>query len=113
MKSISIDIETYSSTNLQKSGVYRYAESDDFEILLFGYSVDGSDVKVIDLCMGEKIPEDILDALTDTSVIKWAFNAQFERVCLSRYLKDLGIDFDGKYLNPSSWNCTLVWSATE
>lgn len=63
MKSISIDIETYSSTNLQKSGVYRYAESDDFEILLFGYSVDGSDVKVIDLCMGEKIPEDILDAL--------------------------------------------------
>lgn len=112
MKSISIDIETYSSANLQKSGVYRYAESDDFEILLFGYSVDGSDVKVIDLCMGEKIPQDILDALTDTSVIKWAFNAQFERVCLSRYLKDLGIDFDGKYLNPSSWHCTLVWSAT-
>lgn len=69
MKSISIDIETYSSANLQKSGVYRYAESDDFEILLFGYSVDGSDVKVIDLCMGEKMPEDILNALTDTSVI--------------------------------------------
>lgn len=66
MKSISIDIETYSSANLQKSGVYHYTESDDFEILLFGYSVDGSDVKVIDLCMGEKIPEDILDALTDT-----------------------------------------------
>lgn len=98
MKSISIDIETYSSTNLQKSGVYRYAESDDFEILLFGYSVDGSDVKVIDLCMGEKIPEDILDALTDTSVIKWAFNAQFERVCLSRYLKDLGIDLTANIL---------------
>ena len=62
--------------------------------------------------MGEKIPEDILDALTDTSDIKWAFNAQIERVCLSRYRGDLGIDFDGKYLNPSSWNCTLVWSAT-
>ena len=100
MKSISIDIETYSSANLQKSGVYHYAESYDFEILLFGYSVDGSDVKVIDLCMGEKIPEDILDALTDTSVIKWAFNAQFERICLSRYLKDVGIDFDGKCCRP-------------
>lgn len=124
MKSLSIDIETYSSVSLQKSGVYRYAESDDFEILLFGYSVDGSEVKVIDLAMGEKIPEDIIAALTDETVVKWAFNAQFERVCLSRYLSDLGISLDpyfdsyplsqecAKYLNPSSWHCTMVWSAT-
>lgn len=77
MKSISIDIETFSSVSLQKSGVYRYAESEDFEILLFGYSVDGSEVKVVDLAMGEKIPDDIIDALTDDGVIKWAFNAQF------------------------------------
>ena len=91
MKSISIDIETFSSVSLQKSGVYRYAESDDFEILLFGYSVDGGEVKVVDLAMGEKIPDDIIDALTDDEVIKWAFNAQFERVCLSRYLREKGV----------------------
>lgn len=112
MKSISIDLETFSSVSLQKSGVYRYAESDDFEILLFGYSVDGGKVKVIDLAMREKIPEDIIAALTDNSVIKWAFNAQFERICLSRYLTDLGVSLDGDYLNPVSWHCTMVWSAT-
>ena len=95
MKSISIDIETFSSVSLQKSGVYRYAESEDFEILLFGYSVDGSEVKVVDLAMGETIPQDIIDALTDDSVIKWAFNAQFERICLSRYLRDLGVSLGG------------------
>ena len=88
MKTISIDIETYSSRSLQKCGVYRYAESPDFEILLFGYSVDGGPVTVVDLACGEKIPEEILDALTDDEVIKWAFNAQFERVCLSRFLAD-------------------------
>lgn len=124
MKTLSIDIETFSSVNLQKSGVYRYAESDDFEILLFGYSVDGGEVKVVDLTMGEKIPDNIIDALTDDSVIKWAFNAQFERVCLSRYLSDMGIYLDpfydnhplsthcARFLNPSSWRCTLVWAAT-
>lgn len=124
MKSLSIDIETYCSVSLQKSGVYRYAESDDFEIILFGYSVDGGEVKVIDLAMGEQIPKDIIASLTDETVVKWAFNAQFERVCLSRYLSDLGISLDpyydshplsqecARYLNPSSWHCTMIWSAT-
>ena len=124
MKTLSIDIETFSSVNLQKSGVYRYAESDDFEILLFGYSVDGGEVKVVDLTMGEKIPDNIIDALTDDSIIKWAFNAQFERVCLSRYLSDMGIYLDpfydnhplsthcARFLNSSSWRCTLLWAAT-
>ena len=107
MKNLEIDIETYSSINLQKSGVYRYVEADDFEIMLFGYSVDGGEVKVIDLMAGEKIPSDMLDALTDEDITKWAFNAQFERVCLSRYL---GYPF-GSYLNPSSWKCSMVWSA--
>ena len=82
MKNLEIDIETYSSTNLQKSGVYRYVEADDFEVMLFGYAVDGDEVKVIDLMDGEKIPIEILDALTDETITKWAFNAQFERVCL-------------------------------
>ncbi len=107
MKNLEIDIETYSSVNLQKSGVYRYVEADDFEILLFGYSVDGGDVMVVDLVSGEKIPKKILDALTDENITKWAFNAQFERVCLSRYL---GYPY-GYYLNPSSWKCSMVWSA--
>jgi len=96
VKSISIDIETFSSVSLQKSGVYRYAESEDFEILLFGYSVDGGEVKVVDLAMGEKIPDDIIVALTDDEVIKWAFNAQFERVCLSRYLRDNGVSLKSR-----------------
>lgn len=112
MKSISIDIETYSSISLQKSGVYKYTESDDFEILLFGYSVNGGEVKVVDLAMGETIPQDIIDALTDDSVIKWAFNAQFERICLSRYLRDLGVSLKGYCLDPVSWRCTMIWSAT-
>jgi DNA polymerase len=107
MKSISVDLETYSSVNLAKSGVYRYCESNDFEILLFGYSIDGGDVHVIDLARGEKIPEEILKALTDDQVIKWAFNAAFERICLSRYL---GLP-TGTYLPPESWRCTMIWSA--
>ncbi len=106
MKNLEIDIETYSSVNLQKSGVYRYVEAEDFEILLFGYSIDGGEVMVVDLVSGEKIPQEILDALTDENITKWAFNAQFERVCLSRYL---GYPFG--YLNPSSWKCSMVWSA--
>lgn len=104
MKSISIDIETYSSVSLQKAGVYKYAESEDFTILLVGYSVDGGEVKVIDLANGEQIPAEILSALSDDSVEKWAFNAQFERVCLSNYL--------GNWLEPDSWHCTMVWAAT-
>ena len=124
METISIDIETYSSVDLKKCGVYKYAESDDFEILLFSYSVDGSETKVIDLAKGEEIPAEILDALTDEKISKWAFNAQFERVCLSRYLRDKGISLDSFYdnhelstsmamfLNPTSWKCTMIWSAT-
>ena len=104
MQYLSIDIETYSSVNLQKAGVYKYAESPDFDILLFGYSVDGGAVHVIDLACGEKILAEIVDALSDESVIKWAFNAQFERVCLSNYLDT--------WLSPDSWHCTMVWSAT-
>ena len=91
MKSLSIDLETRSSVDIGKSGVYRYTEAEDFAILLFGYSVDGGAVQVIDLVRGERIPQEILDALADDSVIKWAFNANFERVCLSRYLSDFGM----------------------
>ena len=107
MKTISIDIETFSSVDLAKSGVYRYAESPDFEVLLFGYSVDGGAVSVVDLASGEKIPPYILSALEDETVIKCAFNANFERICLSRLL---GYK-TGCYLSPVSWHCTMVWSA--
>lgn len=110
MNNLEIDIETYSSVSLQKCGVYKYAESPDFQILLFGYSVDGGDVRTIDLASGEKLPTEVLDALTDESVTKWAFNAQFERVCLSRYLADLGLMTE-RYLDPESWRCVMVWSA--
>lgn len=103
MKRISIDLETYSSVDLGKSGVYKYAESEDFEILLFAYSINDGEVKVIDLASGEIIPEEILSALSDENVEKWAFNANFERVCLSRFL--------GKRLKPQGWYCTMIWSA--
>ena len=103
MKKLSIDLETYSSVDLGKSGVYKYAESEDFEILLFAYSIDDGGVKVIDLASGEIIPEEILSALSDKSIEKWAFNASFERVCLSRFL--------GKRLKPQGWYCTMIWSA--
>ena len=108
MKSLSIDIETFSSVNLAKSGVYRYVEAPDFEALLFGYSVDGGEVQVVDLACGETIPAAILDALADEAVTKWAFNASFERVCLSRHI---GLP-TGEYLDPASWRCSMVWSAT-
>lgn len=123
MKTISIDIETYSDVNLAKCGVYKYAESPAFEILLFGYAVDGGEVQVIDLAQEETIPEEILEALTDDSITKWAFNANFERVCLSRYLTDLGRSLDpfhdrhplsqecARFLNPAGWKCSMVWSA--
>lgn len=108
MKTLSIDIETYSSTNLAKAGVYRYAESPDFEILLFSYSIDGGNVQVIDLASGENLPSEVIAALMDETVIKWAFNANFERVCLSRFL---GFPI-GEYINPASWKCSMVWAAT-
>lgn len=114
MKYISIDLETRSSVDIGKSGVYRYAEAEDFAILLFGYSVDGGAVQVIDLTCGAQIPQEILDVLTDESIIKWAFNANFERICLSRYLSDLGMlhtTESDHFLSPHSWRCTMVWSA--
>lgn len=108
MKTLSIDIETYSDQPLSKTGVYRYVESPAFEIMLFAYSVDGDPVQVIDLANGEDIPKDIVAALTDESVVKWAFNANFERICLSRYL---GMP-TGEYLDPSTWRCSMIWAAT-
>ncbi|MCI8893016.1 MAG: DNA polymerase [Eubacterium sp.] len=108
MKTLSIDIETYSDVQLSKTGVYRYCESDNFEILLFAYSVDSQPVQVVDLACGETIPEEILGALEDDTVIKWAFNATFERICLSGFL---GYP-TGTYLSPESWRCSMIWAAT-
>ncbi|MBP3506180.1 MAG: DNA polymerase [Lachnospiraceae bacterium] len=108
MKTLSIDIETYSDVPLQKTGVYRYVESPNFEILLFAYSVDNQPVQVIDLACGEQIPKKLLLALEDEGVIKWAFNASFERICLSRFL---GYP-TGEYLEPGSWRCSMIWAAT-
>ena len=107
MKNLSIDLETYSSADIGKTGVYRYSESPDFEVLLFGYSIDGAPVQLIDMTCGECVPEEVLDALTDPSVTKWAFNASFERICLSRWL---GLP-SGTYLEPQQWRCSMIWSA--
>ena len=104
MRTLSIDIETYSDVDLSKCGVYKYASSPAFEILLFGYAVDGGDVRLVDLACGEQIPDEVICALSDASVAKWAFNAMFERVCLSNFL--------GEWLEPEGWHCTMVWSAT-
>lgn len=103
MRTLSIDIETYSDVDLSKCGVYKYASSPAFEILLFGYSVDGGAVQVVDLACGEKIPAEILEAFSDETVTKWAFNAMFERVCLSNYF--------GEWLESEGWRCSMVWSA--
>lgn len=122
MKTLSLDLETYSGVDLGKSSVYRYAESPDFDVLLLGYSVDGGEARVIDLAQGERIPSDVIGALTDGRVRKWAFNAQFERVCLSRWLRRNGYPLHNEhyaapddpcmaYLNPAGWRCTMVWSA--
>ena len=121
MKTLSIDIETYSSMELPKCGVYKYTEAPDFDILLFGYSADGGPVQMVDLASGETIPDEVVAALTDDMVTKWAFNAQFERICLSRWLRDHGgfdntgysnpEDSDGNYLDPAAWKCTMIWSA--
>ena len=121
MKELSIDLETFSDINISKSGVYKYAESDRFEILLFGVSIDGGPVQVYDLVCGDRIPDEILSALTDESVTKWAFNASFERICLSNWLKrshpeyflgySIPEDPASQYLSPESWKCTMIWSA--
>lgn len=121
MKELSIDLETYSDVDIKKSGVYKYAESDNFEILLFAVSIDSGPITVYDLASGDTLPIEIIKALTDESVIKWAFNASFERICISNWLRkyypehfvsySIPEDTVGNYLNPSSWKCTLVWSA--
>lgn len=118
---MSIDLETYSDVDISKCGAYKYAESDNFEILLFGVSIDGGEVQVFDLACGDTIPDDILVALSDDTVTKWAFNANFERICLSNWLKRhhpehfkgyrIPEDPASKYLDPSSWKCTMIWSA--
>lgn len=104
MKTLSIDIETYSEASLPGVGVYRYADDETFEILLFAYSVDGGEVQVVDIANGEYIPFDIIEALSDPRVEKWAFNAQFERVCISKHL--------GYTLSPVGWHCTMVWATS-
>ena len=107
MKTLSIDLETYSSADIGKTGVYRYSEAPDFEVLLFGYSIDGDPVQQVDLTCGEHVPEEVRDALSDPAVTKWAFNASFERICLSRWL---GLP-SGTYLEPDQWRCSMIWSA--
>ena len=121
IRTISCDIETFSSVDLPKAGLYRYAESPDFEILLFAYSVNEGPVQVVDVACGEEVPEEILAALTDDSVEKWAYNAQFERVCLSYWLRrhhpehfssySIPEDTVGNYLDPSAWKCSRIWGA--
>ena len=121
IKTLSIDLETYSDVDLKKTGVYPYAESPNFEVLLLGYSVNEEPVQVVDVACGEEVPEEILAALTDNSVLKWAYNAQFERVCLSYWLRrehpehfrsySIPEDSVGNYLDPSSWRCSRIWGA--
>lgn len=121
MRELDIDIETYSSVDLSKAGVYKYSESEDFEILLFAYSADSGPVTVVDLALGEKIPEEILEALTNDSVTKWAHNSSFERVCLSAYLRrhcpryfrsySIPEDSVGNYLDPAAWRCSMIWAS--
>lgn len=121
IKEMSIDLETYSDVDIKKSGVYKYAESENFEILLFAVSINGDDVIVYDLACGDVLPDEILDAIVSDDVIKWAFNASFERICLSYWMKrnypdrfcsySIPEDTVGNYLNPASWRCTMIWSA--
>ena len=121
METISIDIETYSGNDLNKCGVYKYVQHPDFDILLFGYAVDSGEVHVVDLAAGEEIPEEVLAALSDEGVTKWAFNSNFERICLSEWLRrnhpehfySYSVEGDsvGEYLDPRGWKCSMVWSA--
>ena len=118
MHAISIDIETFSSNDLNKCGVYQYVQAPDFDILLFGYAVDSGAVKVVDLTAGEEIPEEVLAALSDERVTKWAFNSNFERICLSEWIRrkhpeyfiSYGIPEDtvGDYLNPHGWKFSIT-----
>ena len=118
---MSIDLETYSDVDIKKGGVYRYSESENFEILLFAVSINNGPVTVYDLASGDTLPDDILDALTNDNIIKWAFNASFERICISNWLRknyperfvsySIPEDTVRNYLNPESWRCSMVWSA--
>lgn len=121
IQEMSIDLETYSDVDIKKGGVYRYSESENFEILLFAVSINNGPVTVYDLASGDTLPNDILDALTNDNIIKWAFNASFERICLSNWLRtnyperfvsySIPEDTVHNYLNPESWRCSMVWSA--
>lgn len=120
IEELSIDLETYSDVDIKKGGVYRYSESPAFEILLFAVSVNGGSVVVYDLACGDTLPDEIINALVDDTVIKWAFNASFERICLSNWLRkhypDRFISYSiddtvSHYLDPASWRCTMIWSA--
>lgn len=111
MKTLSIDIETYSDQNLATGGVYRYIDSSEFCVLLFAYSVDREPVEIIDLDNGEQLPPEILEALLDDTVTKWAFNASFERICLSAWCRTMGLIGDGEWLAPESWRCSMVWGS--
>lgn len=113
MRELFIDIETFSPVNLANSGVYPYADHDGFELLLFGYSIDGGPVEVVDLANGHQLPEKVLSALVDPLVVKWAFNATFERICLSSWLARQYPELMAgrRFLNPAQWRCTMVWSA--
>ena len=123
MKTLELDFETFSDVDLLSAGVYPYAESSQFDLLLFGYSIDGGEVQVVDVVNGECIPDHILKALTDDSVLKYAHNASFERICLSVYLRrhypeyfrsySIPEDFVGGYLDPAAWRCTMVWAASD
>ena len=103
-KVLGIDIETYSSEDLSKCGVYRYVEAPDFEILLFAYAFDDEEVEIVDMACGEKLPEEVLSAIDDTEIIKVAWNAQFERTCIGHVL--------GRTLSPDSWQCSMVLGAS-
>lgn len=113
MRELFIDIETFSSVNLAKSGVYPYAEYEDFDILLFGYSIDGSPVEVVDLASGEALSGEVVETVLDPGVTKWAFNAAFERVCLSAWLTHNHPELmvGRRFLDSGQWRCTMVWSA--
>lgn len=114
---LSIDIETYSPVDLRKTGVYPYAESTEFEILLFGYAFNDDPVRVVDLAQKEELPTQVVDALHDPKVLKTAFNAQFERVCISydawhEYRRDFGDDIPLEFMDPAGWACTMVHALT-
>lgn len=121
IQTLSLDLETFSDVDLQKCGVYKYAQSPNFEILLLGVSVNGGEVVVYDLAQGDTVPMEIIKALTDDSVTKWAYNAAFERICLSVWLQrnypayfhsySINEDTVGDYLDPSAWKCSMIWAA--